>query len=559
MKKIATICLIFVAAIAVNAQSKNYFPERPKIVVGIVVDQMRQEYLYRFAPKFGDGGFKRLMGEGFMLTNAHYNYVPTYTGPGHASIYTGATPAIHGIIANDWYDKNLKIKVNCVLDENQSIVGSDVGRGKVSPHRLLTTTITDELEMATQRRAKVVGISIKDRGAVLPAGHTPDGAYWYDDLTGKFISSTYYKMALPLWLDQFNSRNLADKYLNETWNTVYPIETYKESGPDDSPYESVLTDEWKVQGKDRPVFPYNLKLLRKDNKEFALLPFTPFGNDLLSDLAFAALDGEQMGRDEWTDFLSISFSSTDKLGHSVGPNAIELEDMYIRLDKNLEDILNKLDMDIGKGQYVVFLTADHGVADVRQYLKDLRIIPDSYKPINFLEGLNSYLDQYFAGKRIVENVSNEQVFLNHDVFTEDPKSSSVEYLVACELIRTYLLSLDGVSEVYTKSAIQNGSFDEDGLRGKVKRGYHTKRSGDIGFVMESGWTDDKDRSTGHSTGYTYDTHSPIIFYGFGVRHGSTANYHTITDIAPTLSTILKIKFPSGATGQPITELLKDIE
>ena len=554
--RLIVFALIMLLNVAANAQSSSSFPGRPKLVVGIVVDQMRQEYFYRYEPKFGEGGFKRLVRDGFMLTNAHYNYVPTYTGPGHASIYTGATPAIHGIIANDWYDKSLKLKVNCVLDENQSIVGSDVGRGRVSPHRLLTTTVTDELELATQRRAKVIGISIKDRGAVLPAGHTPDGAYWYDELTGKFISSTFYKGALPVWLDRFNALNLSDKYLNETWNTFYPIEAYKESGPDDSPYESVLTDDWIVKGKNKPVFPYNLKSLRKENREFALLPFTPFGNDLMKDLAFAALDGEEMGRDEWTDFLSISFSSTDKLGHSVGPNAIELEDMYIRLDKNLEDILNKLDKDIGKDQYLVFLTTDHGVADVRQYLKDLKIIPDSYKPINFMEGLNSYLEKYFPGNKIVENVSNEQVFLNHDVFTDDPKSSGVEYLVASELIRTYLLSLEGVSEVYTKSAIQNGSFDENGMRGKVKRGYHPKRSGDIAFIMESGWTDEKDRSTGHSTGYTYDTHVPMMFYGFGIKQGSSANYHAITDIAPTISTILKIKFPSGSIGQPITELLK---
>lgn len=550
------IFLFFTTSFFSSAQPSSSFPGRPKMVVGIVVDQMRQDYFYRYEHRFGDGGFKRLAREGFMLSNAHYNYTPTVTGPGHASIYTGATPAIHGIIANDWYDRKLKRKVNCVEDPTQNIVGSDRGNGDVSPWRLLSTTITDELELATQRRSKVIGISIKDRGAVLPAGHTPDGAYWYDVITGKFISSTYYKAGLPLWLEKFNERNLADKYLNETWATVYPIETYKESGPDDSPYESVLTDDWIVKGKDKPVFPYNLKSLRKENGEFALLPFTPFGNDLMRDLAFAAIDGEEMGKDEWTDFLSISFSSTDKLGHAVGTNAVELEDMFIRLDRNIEEILNKLDKDIGKGQYLVFLTSDHGVAEVRQYLKDLKIIPQSYGPINFMEKINNHLQTYFPGKTIVENVSNEQVFFNHDVFAEDPKSSGVEYLIASELVHSYLLSLDGISEVYIKSAIQNGNFDEEGMRGKVKRGFNPKRSGDIAFIVEPGWTDDKDRSTGHSTGYTYDTHVPMIFYGFGVKSGTSANYHAITDIAPTISTILKIKFPSGSIGQPIEEILK---
>lgn len=549
--------LLLVGSFYAKGQNTNSFPDRPKIVVGIVVDQMRQEYLYRFSPKFGEGGFKRLMGEGFMLSNAHYNYVPTYTGPGHASIYTGTTPSVHGIIGNDWYDKNLKRKVNCVEDERQKIVGSDKGNGDVSPYRMLSTTITDELELATQRRSKVIGISIKDRGAVLPAGHTPDGAYWYDDLTGKFISSTYYKAGLPVWLDKFNSRNLADKYLNETWNTYYPITQYKESGPDDNPYEAVLSDDWVVKGKTRPVFPYNLKELRKLNPEFELLTYTPFGNELLKELAFAALEGEEMGKDEWTDFLTVSFSSTDKLGHAVGPNAIEIEDMYIRLDKVIEELLNKLDKDFGKDQYLLFLSADHGVADIREYAIDLKLVPETYGPIDFKKGLDDYLSSYFPGKSLIENVSNYQVFFNHDFFNEDPKSSGVEYLVASELVRKYLMSLDGVSDVFTRSLVQASSYSEGGIKGNVKRGFHPKQSGDVVFVMESGWTSTvKPHVTTHGAGYTYDTHVPVLFYGFGVKQGTTANYHPITDIAPTISTILKIKFPSGATGQPIMELLK---
>jgi len=556
MKSICSL-LLLVITIKANAQVTSSFPDRPKLVVGIVIDQMRQEYLYRYGPKFGDGGFKRLMNEGFMLTNAHYNYVPTFTGPGHASIYTGATPAIHGVIANDWYDKNLRKKVNCVNDDSQKIVGSDKGKGNVSPWRLQGTTVTDELELATQRRSKVIGISIKDRSAVLPAGHTPDGAYWYDDITGKFISSTYYKPALPTWLERFNARGLADKYLNETWTTLYPIEQYKESGPDDSPYEAVLVDDWVVKGKEKAVFPYDLKALRKLNPGFELLTSTPYGNELLKELAFAALDGEEMGKDEWTDFLAISFSPTDLLGHAVGPNAVELEDMYIRLDKNLEELLNKLDKDLGKDQYTVFLTADHAVVDVRQYLIDLKIIPPGYQPIDFTKGLEEYLASYFPGKKIIENVSNNQVFFNHEVFNDDPKSSGVEYLVASELARTYLLSLEGVSDVYTRSTLHAGSFDEDGLKGRMKRGYHPKRSGDIAFATESGWTSStRPHMTTHGSGYSYDTHVPIIFYGYGVSHGTSANYHAITDIAPTISTILKIKFPSGSIGQPITELLK---
>lgn len=534
-----------------KGQGTNSFPDRPKLVIGIVVDQMRQEYLYRYAPKFGEGGFKRLMGQGFMLSNAHYNYVPTYTGPGHASVYTGTTPAFHGIIANDWYDKVLGEKVNCVEDAAQKIVGSDEGNGDVSPWRLLSTTVTDELELATQRRAKVIGISIKDRAAVLPAGHTPDGAYWYDLKTGKFISSTFYKAGLPVWLDKFNARGLADKYLDGTWDTVYPIQEYRESGPDDSPYETVM------KGKDRPTFPYDLKELRKQNGDFAMLPDTPFGNEILVQLAMAAVEGEGMGKDEWTDFLTLSFSSTDWIGHAMGPNSVEEEDTYIRLDKSLEELLNKMDAMVGKGQYLVFLTADHAAAEVPQYLMDLKVINKASQPVSYEAGLKEFLASYYPGKELVRNISNGQVFFNHESFDTDPKTSGVEYLIVSELARNYLQKQPGIAAVYTRQMLLDADYNEGGTKGMVKRGFNDNRSGDIAVVTEPGWIPgSRGKGTSHGSPYTYDTHVPMIFYGYGVKQGTTANYHPITDIAPTVSMILKIKFPSAATGQPITELLK---
>ena len=536
----------FMISFAAFAQPVN----TPKLVVGIVVDQMRQEYLYRFERKFGDGGFKRMIGQGYMLKNGHYNYAPTVTGPGHASVYTGTTPAVHGIIGNDWYDKNLKKGVNCVGDDRYKPVGSE-GNGDVSPWRMMTTTITDELELATQRRAKVVGISMKDRGAVLPAGHTPDGAYWFDGSSGKFITSTYYKQALPTWVEKFNAQNLADKYLTQEWKTTFPIEQYKESGPDDNAYET------KAKGKEKPTFPYNLPELRKQNGDFEFVISTPFGNDLLADLAIAAIDGETLGKDEWTDMLTISFSATDYVGHAMGPNSIEVEDVYIRLDKTIEALLSKLDTSVGKGQYVVFLTADHAVADVPSYLKDLRIPADNLKNAPLRAGLKDYLKQYFPDKEVIEEFSGDQIFLNSEMFNSDPRSSGVDYLVASELIRNYLLRQDGIAEVYTRQMLQSADFGEQGIRGSVRRGFHTKRSGDLTIVLEAGWTSSSNAvGTTHSSPYTYDTHVPILFFGFGIKNGSSVQYHTITDIAPTLSVLLKIKFPSGCTGQPVAELLE---
>lgn len=535
----------FLAILSLN----GYAQTKPKLVVGIVVDQMRQEYLYRFESKFSEGGFKRLIGNGYMLKNAHYNYVPTYTGSGHASIYSGTTPAVHGIIGNDWWDKNAKKSVNCVEDERYKPVGNPDGNGDVSPWRLLSTTITDELKLITQKRAKVIGISMKDRGAVLPAGHMANAAYWYDNKTGKFISSTYYLSALPTWVETFNSQKLADTYLNQTWNTLLPIAQYTESGTDESPYER------KLQGS-KAVFPYNLKDLRKANGDYELLVNTAMGDDLLTEFAKATLTGEQLGKDNDTDFLAISYSTPDYIGHGTGPNSVEIEDTYLRLDRNIEDLLKKLDHEVGQGEYVVFLTADHAVADVPQSLKDNKIPAGNFQIANVENGLNDHLQKYFPGKKVIERISNDQVFLNQDLFTGDPKTSGIEMLIATELITNYLQATEGVAQVYPKAIVKQGNYTEGGTKGMIIRGYNFKRSGDIIYQLEPGWiTGSSPQGTTHGSSYTYDTHVPILFYGAGIKKGSSSQYHTITDIAPTLSVLLEIKFTSGCTGQPVSEML----
>jgi predicted AlkP superfamily pyrophosphatase or phosphodiesterase len=524
---------------------------KPKLVVGIVVDQMRQEYLYRFYDKFNQGGFKRLMNDGFMLKNGHYNYAPTVTGPGHASVYTGTTPAMHGIIGNEYYDKVSKDFVNCVEDSLFKPVGNDAANGRLSPSRMLTSTVTDELKLFTQKRAKVIGVSIKDRGAILPAGHMADAAYWYDSKSGKFISSTYYMTKLPEWLNKFNAQNLVEKYLSQDWQTLLPIEQYTESGPDDSPYER------KFSGKDRATFPYKLSQLKSKNDSYGLLTATPFSNDYLTQMTFAALTGEQMGKDGITDFLCVSFSAPDAIGHAVGPNAVEVEDTYLRLDRNIEELLKKLDTEVGQGNYTVFLTADHAVADVPQFLKDNKI-PSGYFSNAYLKAkLDEFLATYYPGKSFIENISNHQIFLNHDAFSQDPRASGMDMYLITELIGKYLMSMEGVANYYTEATLRQGNYGEDGIKGKVIRGYHPKRSGDIAFILESGWTESGSiQGTTHGSPYSYDTHVPILFYGHGIKKGSSTRLHSITDIAPTISTILRIKFPSGSTGQPVAEMFE---
>jgi predicted AlkP superfamily pyrophosphatase or phosphodiesterase len=529
----------------------NLPAERPKLVVGITVDQMRQEYLYRFYSKFGNDGFKRLMSDGFMLKNAHYNYIPTVTGPGHASIYTGATPSVHGIIGNEFYDKQLKKMVNCVGDPMYTSVIENTEGGSVSPWRLQSSTITDELKLFTNRQAKVIGISIKDRGAVLPAGHMADAAYWYDRSTGKFITSTYYMKAIPQWVEQFNSKNLPAIYLSQEWRTLLPIEQYKESGPDQSPYER------KLEGKTTATFPYDLKSLKAKNGEYELLISTPFGSDLIAEFAKAAITAEKLGKDAITDFLTLSFSSTDAVGHSAGPRSVEIEDLYLRLDRNIAELLKKLDQEVGANNYVVFLSADHAVSDVPQLLRDSGVPAGYFNDEQVKSALKEFLASYFPGKDLISSISNGQVYLNQEAFQGAPKTSGMDLFIVSELVGRFLLAQDGVSNFYTEAVLRQGRYDEDGLKGMLIRGYHQKRSGDVLFTLEPGWIDSNTvAGATHGSGYTYDTHVPALFYGKGVRKGYSVRYHPVTDIAPTISVLLNISFPNSCAGKPIAEMFE---
>ncbi|MEO8088088.1 MAG: alkaline phosphatase family protein, partial [Bacteroidota bacterium] len=327
-------------------------PAKPKLVVGIVVDQMRYDYLFRFKEKYSEGGFRRLMHDGFLFENANYNYVPTYTAPGHTCIYTGTTPSHNGIISNDWYDRELGKTIGCVWDSTMKPVGTTSISGKMSPKNLLCTTVTDELRAASNFKSKVIGIALKDRGAILPAGHSANAAYWHDPYSNNWVTSSYYMAQLPTWAQKFNERKMVDSMLSKPWNTLLPVDSYVESTADDTPYEGLF------KGETKPVFPHNLPEIKKDDEE--LIRKTPFGNTFTAMFAKAAIEGEQLGKGSNIDFLAISFSSTDYVGHMFGTNAIELEDTYIRLDRDLADLLSYLDNTVGKNNYLLFLTADHG-------------------------------------------------------------------------------------------------------------------------------------------------------------------------------------------------------
>ncbi len=541
---------IFTSLIVAFAFSNSNYAQKnePKLMVGIVVDQMSYEYLYRFFNHFGDSGFKRMMKNGTNARNMHYNYVPTYTGPGHASIYTGTTPANHGIIANDWYDYTTGKELNCVYDKDAKTVGSLSNKGEYAPTRLMVNTITDQLKM-THSESKVISLSIKNRGAILPGGHLSDGTYWFDETVGKFITSTFYQDQLPGWLNNFNSNGKADLYAESTWDTYRPIETYKESMEDNNPYEHLLGN------KISPTFPYNLKEISTKETRYSTLISTPFGNTLLNDLAIEAIKNEGLGRGAVTDFLAISFSSPDLIGHMFGPQSKEIQDTYIRLDLEIERLLKTLDKQVGKDNYVVFLTADHAVVPVPQLLIDKKL-PGGYVYLKEpIQEMNAVFKEKY-GKELILHSTNLNLYLDRSFMT----LNKIDRTEIDNFIITFLMNIDGIKRVYSCNQLLNSAGDQ--WFDMVRAGYHPNESGDILFVLESGYLakstkkSDSEKGTSHGSPFAYDTHVPFLIFGKNIPKQEISRKTKIIDIAPSIAEIMNISFSHGTTGNVIVELFK---
>jgi predicted AlkP superfamily pyrophosphatase or phosphodiesterase len=558
--------LIFAfAAVSVSAQTKkkklttiidippkvvpdNLLP-RPKLVVGIVVDQMRWDYLYRYYERYQNNGIKRLLNEGFSCDNTQIDYIPTFTGPGHSCIYTGSVPSIHGIAGNDFIIQATGKSMYCAEDTSVQTVGSTSKAGKMSPRNLLVTTVTDELKLATNFRSKVIGIALKDRGGILPAGHTADAAYWFDDKTGNWITSTYYMKDLPQWVKDFNAQKLPETYLKLDWNSLYPINTYTQSTPDSNKYEG------KFKGMDAPTLPVKTSAIYKNN--LGLIRSTPYGNTLTLDLAVAAINGEQLGQHSVTDFLAVSFSSPDYIGHQFGVNAVETEDTYLRFDRDLANFFILLDAKVGKGNYTVFLTADHGAAHNTAFLKDHNIPAGVWDDGQVLKDLNGYLSTKYKIDGLVISLTNYQVnfnnyeigyiHLNKDALKQDcidflEKDPAVAFAVDMQKVKT-------------------ASIPEE-LRTRIINGYNKDHSGDVQIILKPayftghGSGDTGPTGTTHGTWNPYDNHIPLVFMGWGIKHGSLTRETHMTDIAATIAALLHIQAPNGSIGHPISEVLK---
>ncbi|WPQ65085.1 alkaline phosphatase PafA [Chitinophaga sancti] len=500
---------------------------RPRLVVGIVVDQMRWDYLYRFNNRYTNGGFKRMLREGFSCENTLINYTPTVTAAGHTCVYTGSVPAVHGIVGNEWFSPALNREIYCAEDSTVNTVGSTSNAGKMSPENMQVTTIGDELRLATNFKSKVVGVAIKDRGSILPAGHSATAAYWYDGTTGNWITSSYYMNRLPDWVENYNREKWPAQYLNQPWNTLYPIESYTQSAEDNKAYEGAT-----------PVFPHDISA--NANKGIA---GTPYGNTMTLAFAQKAVNAYRLGNNGVTDMLTVSLSSTDYVGHQYGPNSIEAEDTYLRLDKDLAAFFKYLDATVGKGQYLVFLTADHGVAHVPGFSGENKLPGGSWSVAPDIKQINAIVKERFGVEKAVIGASNYQLYLDHDGIEKAGKSvKDIAAVAAKELLKD-----TAIANAFPLSELMNMIIPNP-LRNMLINGYYAKRSGDIQYIVRPGYIEGGKTGTTHGLWYPYDAHIPLVWMGWGIHPGKSNKLTGMTDIAPTIAALLRIQMPSGNVG-----------
>ncbi len=528
-----------------HAQDRVIPSEKPKLIVGIQVAGMRYDYLVRYWDQFGEGGFKRIVSKGMVCKNAYHDYLVPESGSGYATIATGAYPDVHGVVSNYWYDR-LKEKVTqCISDEKAETIGGNYGEGKYSPNNLMVSTISDELKLSDQFKSKVISISLDPVGAVISGGHTANGSYWYDDTSGKWITSSYYMDSLPSWVNDFNAKKLADLYLANTWVPLLPMDTYSASLPDTSRFEEGIDGQ--------KTFPYDLEKLsriKRAKPRYDLLKVTPFGNTYTSDFAAAAVVNEKLGKDDYTDWLNVIFSSNAYAGEYYSSRSVEMEDLYLRLDKELEHFLDFLDREVGLKNTLIYFTADNASANEPGYLSSKRI-PSGYFNYNAaLSLLKTYLNVIYGSGDWVKFYYAQQIYLNRTLI-EDSRLSIPEFQ---DRVARFMVQFEGVSNALTASDLVKNNYT-GGTFGRIQKSYNQKRSGDVMLYLTPGWVE-KGIDRQYASSVHYDTHVPLIWYGWKIGRGVISRKVSVTDIMPTIAFFLNISSPPGTEGNIIGEIVE---
>jgi len=489
----------------------------PRLIVLLTVDQFRYDYLTRFLHLY-TGGFRTLWDRGAVFTNAHLQHVPTATAVGHATLLTGATPSFSGVVGNEWYDRETKRFIASIFDPSVKLLGAVKGSG-ASPARLVVSTVGDELKMSGKGPSKVIGISLKDRGAILPAGRMADGAFWFDANSGNMISSTFYFADLPSWVKEFNGQRLVEKHLGAEW---------KSTG-----------------GKALRTLP-----AKAGPGYYDAFERSPYATDMLLAFAERAIDVEKLGADPYTDILSVSLSSTDLLGHTVGPDSEEIRELNLQTDRSLGRFLQSLEKRLGPGAVLYVFTADHGVAPLPETQATRRMPGGRYTASGLRKAVEAALTERFGSGDWIEFASDGNFWLNRAAI----RSRSLSQSAVEEVAAGVLQALPDVFRVYTGSRIRSGQLVIDEVGRRVAASYFPNRSADVITIMAPYWIFSSS-GTSHGTPFSYDTHLPLIFMGPGIKPGLYDQKASINDIAPTLATLLAVETPSGSSGRVLTEML----
>ncbi len=524
-------------------------PERPKLVVGIIVEQLRYDQIEKFRDRMSEGGIKRLINEGTFFKNATFDYMLTQSAPGYSTIATGTEPAYHGITSDNWYVSLKNEFIYCTKDASVNPIGGSYESGLHSPVNLQASSFGDELKMSSGGKSKVYGVGMKEYSAILSAGHAADGAFWFDNTTGTWMSSTYYMTSLPSWVNDFNAMKYTENYLESAWSLLKPAEAYADCLPDSNSFEAGF--------EGRNYFPYDLKKLshagdRKVARDLSLLRETPFADAYTTDFALKLIENEGLGTDDVTDFLTVCYSSTDYIGHRFGPSSFESADALFRLDKDVEKLLNYLNDKIGKKNVLVYFTSTHGISEIPSVMEQARIPAGYFQKNQALQLLRSYLNAIYGEGDWVKGFSERQIFLNRTLI-EDARIplDDVQKKVA-----RFLIQFTGISSAYPYSSFESNEFGDGHLR-KIINNFNPQRSGDVIVTLNPGWVDKEDDNvTDYNSPYEYDSHVPLIWYGWIINRATVMRKVNMTDIAATLSSLCKVPYPNACTGEPLSELFR---
>jgi predicted AlkP superfamily pyrophosphatase or phosphodiesterase len=524
-------------------------PDRPKLIIGIVVEQLRYDHLEKFRDRLSENGIKKLLNEGTFFRNASYQYILTQSAPGHATIATGTEPSYHGITSDNWYVPLKNELIYCTKDISVNPVGGSYETGLHSPVNLHASTFTDELKMATNGKSKVFAVGLKEHASILSAGHAANGAFWFDNTTGTWMSCTYYMNTLPSWVGDFNAMKYPESYLNSTWSRYKQLKDYYDCLPDTNNFETGFNG--------ISYFPYDLRKLssktsRSSGRDFSMLRETPFGDTFTTGFAIRLIEKEDLGMDDITDFLGICYSSTDYIGHRFGPSSVEMADAIMRLDHEIEILLTYLNDNLGKKNILVYLTSAHGISEIPAVLESNRIPAGYFRQNQALQLLRSYLNAVYGEGDWVKGYSEKQVFLNRTL-VEDARIPLEEIQ---KKVARFLIQFTGVASAYPYSAFEANDFGNGNLR-RIINNFSPQRSGDVIVTLNPGWVEkETEQVTNHNSPYEYDSHVPLVWYGWTVNRASVTRKVNITDIAATLSTLCKVPYPNACTGEPMFELFR---